>query len=67
MKYKVQHFQDNIYEVMENIHRTNYYNDHFYPPPATVKYDPPETWESVFQGTLSECEAWINLKEKGYM
>jgi len=21
------------------------------------------TWETVFQGTLCECEAWIRLKE----
>jgi hypothetical protein len=23
--------------------------------------------DKVFQGTLSECDAWINLMEKGYL
>jgi hypothetical protein len=26
-----------------------------------------EYWFSVFQGTLSDCEAWIRLKEGGYI
>ncbi len=26
-----------------------------------------ETHESLFQGTLADCEAWIRLKERGMM
>jgi hypothetical protein len=25
-----------------------------------------EYWESVFQGSISDCEAYIRLHEKGY-
>ena len=42
MRYVVNFYQDNIYEVWDT-----------------------EKHESVFQGSLSDCEAWINLKEKG--
>jgi hypothetical protein len=26
-----------------------------------------KTHETVFQGSLSDCEAWIRLKEGGYL
>lgn len=26
-----------------------------------------EDFETMFQGSLSDCEAWIRLTEKGYM
>ena len=55
MKYRVSFYQDNEYEVMELISSTRtpdgYYN----------------TEESVFKGSLSDCEAYIRLKEQGYM
>ena len=49
MKYRVQYYQDGIYEVMEKGERE--YSDE----------------ESVFQGSLSDCEAFIRLHENGYM
>ena len=51
-KFKVRFYQDNIYEVLEK----QYYaleDDDFY--------------EAVFQGSLSDCEAFIRLNEGGYM
>jgi len=51
-KFKVRFYQDNIYEVLEK----QYYaleDDDFY--------------EAVFQGSLSDCEAYIRLHENGYM
>jgi len=52
-KYKVRFFQDDIYEVTIPAYGDEYYYG--------------EGEESVFQGTLPECEAYIRLKEKGYM
>lgn len=58
-KYRVQLFQDDIYEVIE----VN----------KLVEGQPWAGWHEyhddvkVFQGTLSDCEAWIRLTEKGYM
>ena len=40
MKYRVEFFQDNTYQVID----------------VTI-------WETVFQGNLSDCEAYIRLKE----
>ena len=66
MKYKVQFLQDNIYEVYERLYSgPNWVSSYL---SQTISRDVPiETWSKVFQGTLPECEAWINLKEKGYM
>ena len=49
-KYQVRLFQDNTYEVLEDI---------------GGEYD--YEYETAFQGSLSDCEAFIRLKEKGYM
>lgn len=53
IKYHVQFFQDNIYEVYTTIidERTGEESD----------------GESVFQGNLSDCHAFIQLKKGGYM
>ena len=51
-KFKVRLYQDNIYEVLEK----KYY-----------AYEDDESWESVYQGSLSDCEAYIRLHENGYM
>jgi hypothetical protein len=51
MRYKVKFYQNNNYEVLELIQGA--YNE--------------EHWDSVFQGSLSDCEAYIRLHEKGYM
>jgi len=70
MKYKVVFFKDNIYEVMEMGWAGENWVSKFSYPPRTVSYPddiPIQTWTKVFQGTLPDCEAFINLKEKGYM
>jgi hypothetical protein len=68
MKYKVEFFQDNIYQVMEAGWAGENWVSSFPHPPRTVPDDNPVLiWSKVFQGTLPECEAWINLHEKGYM
>ncbi len=43
MNYKVYHYLDDIYEVVDK---------------DNVR---------VFKGTLSDCEAWIRLKERNYL
>lgn len=50
-KYKVSFFQDDIYEVLE---WKTYISDE-------------DGWEKVYQGSLSDCEAYIRLHEGGYM
>jgi len=65
MKYKVQFLQDSIYQVVERTYEG--FNWTATQPPITIKDIPTEIWNPVFQGTLPECEAWINLHEKGYM
>ena len=52
-KYKVRPYMDNIYEVTERVYGNEYYYG--------------EGEESVFQGTITECEAWIRLHDEGYM
>jgi hypothetical protein len=51
-KFKVRFYQNNIYEVLEK----KYY-----------AYEDDECWESVYQGSLADCEAYIRLHENGYM
>ena len=53
MKYKVFFYMDGLYEVWEYKH--GYENS------------VPEDGEVVFTGTLPECDAFINLTEKGYL
>ena len=48
-KYQVRLFQDNTYEVLEDI---------------GGEYD--YEYETAFQGSLSDCEAFIRLKEKAH-
>lgn len=50
-KYKVSFYQDNTYEVLEW---------------KTYSADE-DGYESVFQGSLADCEAYIRLHEGGYM
>jgi len=52
-KYKVRHFDENIYEVTVPAYGNEYYYG--------------EGEESVFKGTLTECEAYIRLNVGGYM
>ena len=59
-KYKVRFLQDITYEVIEIVtiygERTSAYDIE----PDTVKEN------KVYQGSLSDCEAWIRLEEGGY-
>ena len=57
--YKVRFMMDNEYEVIE----IDVYVDGFARPASDYEY----TEESVYQGKLSDCEAYIRLKEGGYM
>ena len=63
MKYRVSLYQDDEYEVYKE------FNDPF--GPLVVLHDPNATYytseESVFKGSLSDCEAYIRLHEQGYM
>jgi hypothetical protein len=59
-EYKVRFYQDNLYEVIEIIHK-----DLFNGLGKLVSTDYDE--KSVFQGNLADCEAWIKLTEGGYM
>jgi hypothetical protein len=60
-EYTVRFFQDNTYEVIEITttygKRTNAYDSE----PDTVEEN------KVYQGGLSDCEAYIRLKESGHM
>lgn len=61
MKYQVRFYQDNIYEVIEII--TTYGE-------RTSAYDsePDKKEENVvFNGSISDCEAYIRLKSEGYL
>ncbi len=51
MPYKVRLYMDNIYEVCEWIWFDKMAGN----------------WDVKYQGSLSDCEAWIRLHEKGYM
>ena len=53
MKYRVGFYQDDEYEVYKE----------FDDPYATYY----TSEESVFKGSLSDCEAYIRLHEQGYM
>lgn len=60
-EYKVRFFQDNTYEVIEIVttygERTSVYDSE----PDTVEEN------KVYQGGLADCEAYIRLREGGYM
>ena len=60
-EYKVRFLQDDIYEVVEIVttyrERTSAYDSE----PNTVEEN------KVYQGGLSDCEAYIRLREGGYM
>jgi len=61
MKYKVQNLQNDEYQVIEVVHKIS--TDQITTNPQSA---PPEE-VVVCQGTLADCQAWINLKERGYM
>jgi hypothetical protein len=60
-KYKVCLLQNNEYEVIEIIKTEG--------ARLTAYESEPDTIEEVkvFQGTLSDCEAYIRLKDSGYL
>ena len=62
MKYKVQWFMDDEYEVLL-LTRNPLYDENDWEDLDTSEY----IYESVFQGSLADCEAYIRLNEGGYM
>ena len=64
-KYKVQFFQDDTYEVLElEDSLDDSYQSQFQTTDASF---PTQEYVKVFQGSLSDCEAFIRLREKDYM
>lgn len=57
-KYKIEFMKDYTYEVIEVT--PEYYSGEY-------GDSAPTTESSVFQGSLSDCEAYIRLHEGGYM
>ena len=57
-KYRVEHLEDNTYQVIESI-----YDDK-----ALWESTLCECTDSImYQGSLADCEAWIMLTEGGYL
>ena len=56
--YKVEFFIDDIYKVMKYSTIIDCYGE------EEIDY---ETGQSVFQGSLSDCESYIRLHYDGYM
>jgi hypothetical protein len=60
-EYKIRFFQNSTYEVIEivttNVKRTSEYDSE----PSTVEEN------TVYQGGLADCEAYIRLHEGEYM
>ena len=56
-KFQVRFFQDNTYEVFDKQEFTL----------DKVVEEYVIAWEKVYQGSLSDCEAYIRLHENGYM
>jgi len=64
--YKVENLMGNTYQVLQRMYTGSNWSASTRPiTPNLESVD--EQWDVVFQGTISECEAWINLHEKGYM
>ena len=59
-KFKVQLLQNGVYQIFA--WEKDFTNITYDPPQGGINYETP-----VFQGTLPECEAWIKLKEGGYL
>ena len=61
MKYQVRFYQDSTYEVIEIIttygERTSAYDSE----PDNIQEN------AVFNGSISDCEAYIRLKSVGYL
>lgn len=54
--YKVKYFMDDNYEVLELVKEGDVFD-----------LCSEDEYESVFQGSLADCEAYIRLHENGYM
>jgi hypothetical protein len=66
MRFKVENLVGITYQVLERMYQGGNWTSS-YPPVTTAKEIIEENWSVVFQGTLPECEAWIRLKEGGYL
>ena len=60
-KYKVEHWKDDMYEVVEIV---TIYDEEF---PCYHKEPNKIEENKVFKGTLTDCKAYIDLHEGGYM
>lgn len=67
MKYKISRLEDNIYQVSEKQYVGENWVSTSRAPITPSNIITTETWNIVFQGTLPECDAWISLREKGYI
>lgn len=57
LMYKVELLQDNTYQVIQYCSTEENMNEFDFDKGRTVK----------FQGNLSDCNAWLQLNDKGYM
>lgn len=59
IKYNVQHYQNDIWQVLKTTTVFGVRLDDYRRVPNT------QTEEIVFRGTIADCEAYINLSESG--
>ena len=59
VKYNVQHYQNDIWQVLKTTTVFGVSLDDYRRVPST------QTEEIVFRGTIADCEAYINLAESG--
>lgn len=59
VKYNVQHYQNDIWQVLKTTTVFGVSLDNYRRVPKT------QTEEIVFRGTIADCEAYINLAESG--
>ena len=58
VKYNVQHYQNDIWQVLKTTTVFGVSLDDYRRVPS------PQTEEIVFRGTIADCEAYINLAER---
>ena len=59
MSYRVENLHDNTYQVLEKSFRGSAHLKTLYPEEYSDQV--------VFQGSLTDCDAYIRLHENGYM
>jgi len=48
-------------------YQVRFYTDNTYEVLELLSVNGEDFWEKVYQGSLSDCEAYIRLHEEGYM